>query len=67
MTESLRHQKLGLTTSESRDVEGIFVVKLRAHKVDSHFKNTKLPPNEDGNDIDKQPSYMNYTLARMLI
>ena len=37
MTDSLRHQKLGLTTSESRDVEGMFVVKLRAQKTDSHF------------------------------
>ena len=40
MTDSLRHQKLGLTTSESRDVQGIFVVKLRAQKVDSHFLHT---------------------------
>ena len=37
MTDSLRHQELVLTTSESRDVQGSFVVKLRAHKVESHF------------------------------
>ena len=37
LTDSLRHQKLGLTTSESRDVQGIFVVKLSSHKTDSHF------------------------------
>ena len=37
MTDRLRHQKLGLTTSESRDVQGIFVVNLCAHKTDSHF------------------------------
>ena len=37
ITDSLRHHKLGLETSESRDVQGIFVVKLRAHKTDSHF------------------------------
>ena len=30
--DSTRHQKLGLTTSESIDLQGIFVVKLRAQK-----------------------------------
>ena len=35
--DSIRHQKLGLTTSESIDDEGIFVVKLRAQKTKSHF------------------------------
>ena len=44
-TESLRHQKLGLTTSESRDVQGICVVKLCAQKFDSHFFKTQLPLN----------------------
>ena len=37
LKDSLRHQKLGLTTSESRDVQGIFVVELRAQKTYSHF------------------------------
>ena len=37
LTDSLRHQKLGLTTSDSRDVQGIFVVKLRAKKTDRQF------------------------------
>ena len=37
LTDSLRHQKLGLNTSESRYFQGIFVVKLYAHKTDSHF------------------------------
>ena len=37
ITDRLRHQKQGLTTSDVRDVEGTFVVKLRAQKVDSHF------------------------------
>ena len=60
MTDILRHQKLRLKTSESRDVQGIFVVKLRAQKVDSHFLNTQLPLNEDGNNLDRQLSYMNY-------
>ena len=37
VTDSIRHQKLGLTTSEYIDVEGMFVVKLRAQKTESHF------------------------------
>ena len=37
ITDSLRHQKQGLETSEDINVQGIFVVKLRAQKVDSHF------------------------------
>ena len=37
VTDSIRHQKQGLTTSESIDVEGMFVVKLRAQKIESHF------------------------------
>ena len=37
MTDSLRHQKQGLEKSEVRDVQGIFVVKLRAQKFDIHF------------------------------
>ena len=60
MTDSLRYQKLGLATSESRYFQVIFVVKVRAQKVDSHFLNTQLPLNEYGNDLDKQLSYMNY-------
>ena len=37
LTDSMRHQKQGLTTSESIDLQGIFVVKLRAQKTESHF------------------------------
>ena len=37
VTDTLRHQQLGLTTSESRNVQRIFVVKLRAQNTDSHF------------------------------
>ena len=36
-TYILIHQKQGLTTTDVRDVEGSFVVKLRAQKVDRHF------------------------------
>ena len=37
ITDSLRHQKQVLKTSYVRDIEGIFVVKLRGHNIDSHF------------------------------
>ena len=63
VTDSIRHQKLGLTTSESIDVEGMFVVKLRAQKTESHFFNTKLPLNEDGNNLDKQLSFSNFKIT----
>ena len=57
--DSLRHQKQVLTTSDVRDVEGDFVVKLRAQKIDSHFY-TQLPLNEDDNDLGEKLSYMSY-------
>ena len=41
ITDSSRHQKQGLTTSDFRDIEGTFVVKLRGQNIDSHFFNTK--------------------------
>ena len=37
VTDKIRHQQQGLTTSESIDVEGMFVVKLRALKHETHF------------------------------
>ena len=37
VTYSIRNQKLGLTTSESIDVQGMFVVKLRAQNTECHF------------------------------
>ena len=43
--DSLRHQKQGLTTSDVRDIEGTFVVKLRVQNIDSHFFYTQLPLN----------------------
>ena len=63
LTDRLRHQKLGLTTSESRYFQGFFVVKLRAHKTDSHCFYTKLPLNEDGNNLDKQLSFSHYKIT----
>ena len=45
ITDSVRHHKQGLTTSDLRDIEGTFVVKLRSHNIDSHFFYTQLPLN----------------------
>ena len=67
VTDSIRNQKLVLTTSESIDVEGIFFVKLRAQKTEIHLFNTKLPLNEDVNNIDNQLSLDNFkTTVRKL-
>ena len=63
MTDSTRHQKQGLTTSESIDVEGMFVVKLRAQKTESHFLNTKLPLNEGDKDLNNQLSLDNFRMT----
>ena len=60
ITDSLRNQKQVLTTSDVRDIEIIFVVKLRAQNIDSHFFYTKLPLNEDDTNYEEQLSYMNY-------
>ena len=35
--DSVRHQTQGLTPSDVRYIEGIFVVKLRAQNIDTHF------------------------------
>ena len=35
--DSVRHQKQILTTSDVRDIEAIFVVKLRGQNIDTHF------------------------------
>ena len=53
LKDSLRHQKLGLTKSDPRDVQGIFIVKLHAQKSNNNFLNTQLTLNEDGTNLDK--------------
>ena len=63
VTDSIRHQKLGLNTSESIDVQGMFVVKLRAQNTESHFFYTQLPLNKDGNNLDKQLSFRNFNIT----
>ena len=37
ITDSVRHQKQGLTTSDVKDIEENFVVKLRTQNIGSHF------------------------------
>ena len=37
ITDRVRQQKQGLTTPYVRDIEGIFVVNLRAHIIDTQF------------------------------
>ena len=63
VTDSIRHHKQVLTTSESIDVEGMFVVKLRAQKTESHFLNTNLPLNEGDNDLKNQLSFDNFRMT----
>ena len=52
ITDILRHQKQELITSDVMDIEGTFVVKLRAQNIDSHFLYTQLPLNEDDNNFE---------------
>ena len=63
LTDSIRHQKIGLTTSESIDLQEIFVVKLRDQNNESHFFYTQLPLNEYGNNLDKQLSFSNFKIT----
>ena len=63
VTDSIRHQKLSLNTSESVYLQGIFVVKLRAQNTESQFFYTQLPLNKDGKNIDKQLSFSNYKIT----
>ena len=58
ITDILRHQKKGLTTSDVRDIEETFVVNLRAHTTDSHFFYTQLLLNYGDNNFEEQLSYM---------
>ena len=49
IADTVRHQKQVLTTSDVRDIEGAFVVKLRYQNINTHFFYTQLPMNEDDN------------------
>ena len=48
----LETSETGMATSDVRSVEGNFVVKLHAQKVDSHFLNIQLPLNENDNNLE---------------
>ena len=37
ITDNIKHQKKGLTTSDVRDIEGTFVVKLHDKNIDNHY------------------------------
>ena len=60
ITESTRHQKQVLTTSDVRDIEGTFVVKLRGKNIDAHFFYAQLPLNEDDNNFEEKLNDINY-------
>ena len=60
ITDSVRHQKQEFKTSDVRDIEGIFCVKLCAQKIDSHFFYTQFPLNEDDKFFEEQLSHIHY-------
>ena len=60
ITDIFRHQKQGFTTSDVRNIEVTFVLKLLAHDIDSHFFYTQLPLNEDDINFEEQLNHMNY-------
>ena len=57
---SVIHQKQGFTTSDVMDIDGAFVVKLRAQDIYGRFFYTQLPLNEDDNNFEEKLGYMNY-------
>ena len=59
ITESTRHQKQVLTTSDARYIEGTFVVKLLGYNIDTHFFYTQLPLNEDDKNFGEQLNGIN--------
>ena len=60
ITVSVRHQKQVFTASCVRDVEGIFVVKLRGQNIENCFFYTQLNLNEDDNNFEEKLNYINY-------
>ena len=51
ITYSLRNQKQWFTETDVRDIDGSFFIKLCGLKIDYHIFNTKLPLNEDDNNL----------------
>ena len=60
ITDSLRNQKHILTTTDVRDIDGTFVVKLRGLKIENHHFNTKLPLNEVDKIFEEKLNDINY-------
>ena len=53
ITDSVRNHKQGFTTSDVRDIEGTFFVKLRGQNIDKHFFYTQLLLNKDDKNLKK--------------
>ena len=60
ITDSVRHQKQGFTTSYVRDIKVTVVVKLRGQNIDNYFFYTQLPLNEDDNYFEEELNDINY-------
>ena len=54
ITDSVRNQKQGLTTSDLKDIGENFVVKLRGQNIYSHFFYTQLPLKEEDINFEEQ-------------
>ena len=59
ITDTLRHQKQVLITSDIRYIKEMFAVKLCGKNIDSDFFYTLLPLHEDDTNFKEQLSYMN--------
>ena len=60
ITDSVRHQKQVLTTSDVSDIEGTFVVKLRGWNIENYFFYTQSPLNEDDDNFEEKMNDINY-------
>ena len=60
ITDSVRHQKQGFTTSDVRDIEVTFVVKLCGKNIENYFFYTQLPLNEYDKNLEEQLNDINY-------
>ena len=63
ITNRLINVKQGMTTTDVRDIDGNFVVKLRGLNIDTHFFYTQLPLNEDDDNFEEQLNYINYKIT----
>ena len=56
----VRHQKQGLTTSYIRDIGVTVFVKLRGLIIENYFFYTQLPLNDDDTNFEEQVNDINY-------